>query len=258
MSRQRVLTAITVTVLAAITAGALQLTGSHAVNEVIKASTWTYDVSNAERLRQWAWEAPADVSAKYLPAWKKIFLKKNDVQETYFDKHIRIIETAITTDRSRSGLATRKGNSPRGREYFEVLYAIRVGWIELNHADHLVIRRSGEERYLTVVEFIEEERNAEIPFQKVSPFIPIEHAPMNFEDSVHMLKAINDDAKHLRPGWLALHFKSPSHDVEEIADGGILLYGSGPIENAAEWGVEGYLNLVSGKGATRRVRCVER
>jgi hypothetical protein len=60
----------------------------------------------------------------------------------------------------------------RGREYFETLYRIEVGWITLSVTDHLVIRRSEEERYLNIEEVCLEEAQADQEFQKVSLFIP--------------------------------------------------------------------------------------
>ena len=65
----------------------------------------------------------------------------------------------------------------------------------------------------------------------------------------------NSDAKYLKPVYLTLGFKSPSYDKEQIANGGILLYGEGTIDFKKNQCVKGYLNLVTGKGSTMRTWC---
>lgn len=177
-------------------------------------------------------------------------MEKNNIREDYFNEHIRVLETGISTDQSRQLSSVDKGH-----EYFEVLYSIKVDWIEFNEADHLVIRKKGQQEYLDTNEFIEEEKNAKEKFQRIGSFIPIEKAPMSFEEAVKKLQQINSDAKHLKPAYLTLNFKSPSYDKENIANGGVLLYGKGTIDFKKNECVEGYLNLVTGKGSTMRMFC---
>ena len=217
--------------------------------QVIQKSTWSYDLQNPEHRSKHVSAAPKNITEKYLPIWKKLFMEKNKISENYYNKHIRVIETGISTDQSRN-------LSPeRGREYFEVLYRIKIDWIEFSEADHLVIRKKNQTEYLSIEEFIDEEESAKEKFQKVSSFIPIEGAPLSFEDAVQKLKQINSDAKYLKPVYLTLIFKSPSYDTEQIANGGILLYGEGTIDFENNQCVEGYINLVTEKGSTMRVRC---
>lgn len=219
-------------------------------SSVIQRSTWTYDLQNPDRKAQYVSPAPQEITEKYLPAWKKLFLEKNNITKDYFDKHIQILETGISTDQSRQ-----LSPASRGREYFEILYHIKVDWIELNNADHLVIRRKDQEDYLSVDEFIEEAKSAKEKFSQVGNFIPIEKAPMSFEEAVEKLQRINSEAKHLKPVYLTLAFKSPRDDKEQIANGGVLLYGEGTIDFKKNQCLEGYLNLVSGRGYTMRTLC---
>lgn len=221
-----------------------------AYQSVIQKSTWIFDLQNSERKAQYASIAPESITEKYLSVWKKLFMEKNNISEEYFNKHIKVLETGISTDLSRSLSFTN-----RGREYFEVLYNIKIDWIELNDADHLVIRKKDQEDYLSVDEFIMEEKNAKETFQQVSSFVPIEKAPISFEEAVRKLQQINSDAKYLKPAYLVLGFKSPSYDKENIANGGVLLYGEGTIDFKKNQCVEGYFNLVTGKGSTMRTLC---
>lgn len=230
------------------------LAGSSCTNDdmkaVIKQSNYTYDVNNPNRARTHVSAAPIEVTHKYLPVWKKLFMKRNNITESYFNTHIRIIETGISTDESRE----LTDGQHRGREYFETLYRIEVGWIKLSETDHLVIRRSEEERYLNIEEVCLEEAQADQEFQKVRLFIPIEKPPMSFEDAVQKLKSINKSARNLKPVRLTLSYPSPSYDTEKIANGGVLLYGREVTDGASGTKIEGYLNLVTGRGATNEVR----
>lgn len=228
-----------------------QLTKSSAeYNSVIQQSTWTYDLQNPNRKAQHVSVAPEGISEKYLPVWKRLFMEKNGISNDYFDKHIKILETGISTDQSRQ-----LSPNSRGREYFEILYNIKVDWIELNNADHLVIRQKDQQDYLSIDAFIAEEKNAKETFQQAGKFIPIEKAPVSFEEAVVKLQQINADAKYLKPVYLTLGFKSPSYDKEQIANGGVLLYGEGTIDFKKNKCVEGYFNLVTGKGSTMRTVC---
>jgi hypothetical protein len=191
--------------------------------------------------------APKEITEKYLPIWRDLFMKENAISEDYYGAHIRVVETGLSTDKSR------RITGDRGREYFEVVYRINIDWIQLNVADHLVIRRKNEQRYLNIDEFLAEEENAKVQSRKVSRFISIDKAPMSFEEAVRRLKQINADAQCLKPYYLTLRFKSPSYDTDKIANGGVLLYGEGVIDLKKNQAVEGWLNLVTGKGSTRRV-----
>jgi hypothetical protein len=217
---------------------------------LIQQSTWIYDLQNPERKAKHVSIAPEGITEKYLPVWKKLFMEKNNISEDYFDKHIKVLETGISTDQSRQ-----LSPASRGREYFEILYYIKIDWIELNNADHLVIRKKDQQEYLSIDEFIAEEKNAEETFQQVGRFIPIEKAPISFEEAVEKLQQINSDAKYLKPVYLTLGFKSPSYDKEQIANGGVLLYGEGTIDFKKNQCVEGYFNLVTEKGSTMRTLC---
>lgn len=222
--------------------------------QVIQRSTQSYDLQNPERGAQHVSIAPKDITEKYLPVWKKLFMERNGVSEDYFNKHIRVIETGISTDRSRQLVPP----AERGREYFEVLYRIKVDWVELNNGDHLLIRKWNEDRYLSIDEFIEEEKSAEKTFQKISIFIPIEKAPLSFKEAVQKLKRINSDARYLKPYYLTLTYfggHNPRVDAQHIEGSGILLYGKGVIGFDECNCVEGYLNLVTGKGYVRRYYC---
>jgi hypothetical protein len=217
---------------------------------VIQQSTWTYDLQNPARKAQHVSVAPDGITEKYLSVWKKLFMEKNNISEDYFNKHIQIIETGISTDQSRQLSPTN-----RGREYFEILYHIKVDWIELNNADHLVIRKKDQQEYLTIDEFIAEEKNAGETFQQVGRFIPIDKAPISFDEAVEKSQQVNSDAKYLKPLYLTLGFKSPSYDKEQIANGGVLLYGEGTINFKKNECVEGDFNIVTGKGSTMRTLC---
>lgn len=218
---------------------------------VIQKSIWSsYDLQNSERKAKHVSIAPAGITEKYLPVWKKLFMEKNNISEDYFNKHIQVTDTGITTDQSRQISPT-----SRGREYFEVLYSIKIDWIEFSNSDHLVIRKKDQQEYLSIEEFIKEEQDAEETFQKVTRFIPIEKAPMSFEEAVKKLKQINSDAKYLKPVHLALGFGSPSWDKEHVANGGVLLYGLGTIDYGKNQCVDGYFNIVTGKGSTTRYSC---
>lgn len=217
---------------------------------VIQQSTWTYDLQNPSRKRQYVTVAPEGITEKYLPTWKKLFMEKNNISNDYFDRHIQIIETGISTDQSRQ-----VSPASRGSEYFEILYHIKIDWIEFNNADHLVIRQKDKQDYLNIDEFIAEEKNAKETFQQVERFLPIEKASISFEEVVEKLQQINSDAKYLKPVNFTLGFKSPSYDKEQIANGGVLLYGEGTIDFKKNQCVEGYYNLVTGKGSTMRTPC---
>ena len=217
---------------------------------VIQQSTWIYDLQNPERKTKHVSIAPEGITEKYLPIWKKLFVEKNNISEDCFNKHIRVLETGISTDQSRQ-----LSPASRGREYFEVLYSIKVDWIEFNNADHLVIRKKDQQEYLSTNEFIEEEKNAKETFQKVGSFIPIEKAPMSFEEAVKKLQQINSDAKYLKPIYLSLIFVNPGYYRGHIANGGVLLFGKGTIDFKKNQCVEGYLNLVTAKGSVTRTWC---
>ncbi|MBN1263146.1 MAG: hypothetical protein JW991_02195 [Candidatus Pacebacteria bacterium] len=216
--------------------------------EVIKASGWIYDVKNPDRERNHVTAAPAEITEKYLPLWKKLFMEKNDLNPDYFDRHIKVLETGISTDRSR------QLSSERGREYFEVLYHLKIDWIELNESDHLVIRKEGEERYLSPEEFISEEKNAQEKFRQVKTFTPLDRAPISFEQAVLKLQQSSADAKYLKPKILSLGLANPAAG-EEQASSGILLFGEGIIDSRKNQCVTGYLNLNTGRAVTRRIFC---
>ncbi|MCX6723141.1 MAG: hypothetical protein NT094_03685 [Candidatus Staskawiczbacteria bacterium] len=213
-------------------------------------SSCTYDLQNPDRKAKYVSSAPADITKKYFPVWKKLFMEKNNINENYFNKYILVKDTGISTDQSRQLSPTN-----RGREYFEVLYNIKVDWIEFCNADNLVIRKKDYQEYLSIEEFIKEEQDAEETFQKVSSFIPIEKAPMSFNEAVKKLQQINSDAAYLKPVYLSLGFGSPSWDKEHIANGGVLLYGRGTINFKDNQCVDGYFNIVTGKGSTTRYPC---
>ncbi len=194
-------------------------------------------------------DTPKEINEKYVPIWKNLFMKKNSMIENYFNKHIEIIDTGISTDQSRfiamGGFADERRE--RGREYFEILYKIKSDWVEFDTKDRFAIRNENSDVYLTQAE-IEENMNAKNTFHDsitdIAKFHPLEKPNITFKQAVQKLQQINlPNSKYIKPIFLGLDKKN----------GGIILYGIGNISDNEC--VEGYFNLLTGMGHLEEIRC---
>lgn len=194
-------------------------------------------------------DAPKEINEKYARIWKKLFMKKNSIIDGYFNRHIEIIDTGISTDQTRfiamGGSANEKRE--RGREYFEILYKIKFGWIEFDTKDRFAIRNENSEVYLTQPE-IEENMNAKGTFQdsitNIAKFYPLENPNITFKEAVQKLQQVNlPYSEYIKPIFLGL----------DRNNGGIILYGIGKISDNGC--IQGYFNFLTGIGRTDEIPC---
>jgi hypothetical protein len=197
-------------------------------------------------------EASQEIIEKYLPVWKSCFMKKNNVSEEYFNQHIKLTDTAISTEQSRwmAMGGSSKFAEKKGWEYFSVLYQIKIGWIEFSAIDRFAIKSEDDKEYLTQSEI---EKNVDIkdsfedPLTRIVKFVPILQPGLTFKDAVQELKQVDlPNSQYLEPYFLSLSLDQ---------DGGVMLFGIGTIDQAANSCVQGYFNFLTKKGSTQEIRC---
>lgn len=195
--------------------------------------------------------APKAVREKYLPVWRTLFMTKNNVTESYFDQHVKVIDTGLTDDRLWWEL-NRKNVLGRGREYFTVLYKIEIDWVKVAAIDRFAIKEADSEEYLGLSEIKDglKEPTVNSIYQgfpeRITRFIPIEEPIFFYSESVEYLKQVDipRGSRHLKPGFLYLN-----------ANGEVVLEGFATIDYENNKCLEGHLNLNTGSGYVQPSIC---
>src|SRR4030042_3781671 len=135
----------------------------------------SWNAGNIDEIRN----VPNELKIQYIPVWQSMFIKKNGITDDYFNRHIEITDTGLSDDRSMfiamGGASNKYPN--RGHEYFEVLYKIKIDWIEFATIDSFAIRNPDSDEYLTEQQ-IESNQSVPVwyhdPVTDIAAFYPIE------------------------------------------------------------------------------------
>lgn len=169
--------------------------------------------------------SPRAVTEKYLPIWKTLFTKRNNIPEDYFNEHVEVVDTGITVDRDWWKFAMNKDVLERGREYFTILYKIEIDWIRVFSIDRFAIKEANSEEYLELPK-IEENLNIVKSSSQgypevITKFIPIQNSI--FSSSVEAFQALKQvdvprSSRYLEPNLFRLD------------EGEVILWGYGTID----------------------------
>jgi hypothetical protein len=199
------------------------------------------------------WDSSMEVNDKYEAAWKALFIRKNRMSEAYFNKHVSVLDTGISTDQSYLLSLGTRGDSikARGREYYNVMYRISVDWAQLTNIDYFAIRDNNSVAYYTIAEV---EENAFIPEEveryprkrsDIALFLPVDKLKKTFFEAAQSLRNLDKPmTQYIEPQYMYLD-----------SDGGIAVYGSGCADYKENIGVEGYYNVNTGKGSFNQKYC---
>jgi len=199
------------------------------------------------------WDASIEVNDKYEAIWKDLFIRKNKMTEDYFNEHVSVLDTGISTDQSYWLSLGTRGDSikARGREYYNVMYKVSVDWAQLSNIDYFTIRDNNSDVYFTSAEVVE---NAFIPEEvekytrersHISLFLPVDKLGKNFFEAAQSLRELDKPrTQYIEPQYIYLN-----------NDGEIAIYGSGCADYNANIGVEGYYNVNTGKGTFNQKYC---
>jgi hypothetical protein len=199
------------------------------------------------------WDASMELNEKYETAWKNLFIRKNRISEEYFIKHVSILDTGISTDQSYLLSLGTRGDpiKSRGREYYNVMYKISVGWAQFSSIDYFAIKDNNSDTYFTSAEV---EENAFIPEEvekyprkrsQISTFLPVDKLGKTFFEAAQSLRNLDKPmTQYIEPQYIYLD-----------NDGGIVIYGSGCADYDANTGIEGYYNVNTGKGSSNKKYC---
>lgn len=199
------------------------------------------------------WDASIEVNARYEATWRSVFIKKNKLTEDYFNKHVSVLDTGISSDQSYLLSLGTRGDSikTRGREYYNVMYKISVDWAQLSNIDYFAIRDNNSDIYFTAAEV---EENAFIPEEvekyprkrsQISLFLPPDKLKKTFFEGAQSLRNLDKPmTQYIEPQYMYLD-----------NDGGIAIYGSGCEDYKANIGIEGYYNVNTEKGSSNQKYC---
>lgn len=202
---------------------------------------------------QRVWDATKDVNDMYESAWKSIFMKKNKLSEDYYQKHIKVLDTGISTDQSFLLSIGMRSDAvkTRGREYYNVLYRASIDWAEFSNIDYFMIRENSSMEYVpteAVEEYAyipEEVEKYPLKRSRISSLLPAEKLEKTFYDAARGLRDLHPPmTQRIDPQYVYL-----------TETGEIALYGSGCADYEKNAGVEGYYNLNTGKGSYSRGYC---
>lgn len=233
------------------------------INEMLYQKVITYSVSRMGREcwktannpdgTQGVWDASTEVNDRYEELWKHLFIRKNKLSEEYFQKHISVLDTGISTDQSYLlSLGTRgEPVKTKGREYYNVMYRVSVDWAEISAIDYFMIKDNRSDEYLTAAAV---EENAFIPEDyetfprkrsQISLFLPADKLGKTFYEAAQSLRNLDKAVtQYIEPQYLYLN------ELGEIE-----LYGSGCIDSKENAGIEGHYNVNNGKGSSNQKYC---
>lgn len=185
----------------------------------------------------------------YFKIWKKQFLKRNNMAETYFDSHIAVTKYDIDCQWI-SGLA------------FRVQYNLTYDWAIINHQDQIVVllyEREEAYRHLPIKRdhlFDEEEVSYAIDknvfFSSITPVQALDK--MGFLNYEEARQAFQKEVGGEKLDGVRLSFYVPGKLPRE--DGYPYLIGRVVIDWTKNLCIEGYMNLVTGKTVSWKNACV--
>ena len=181
----------------------------------------------------------------YLQVWEQLFKSRNAISDAYFDKHIKVTNTAISTWNS--------------GESFRVSYNVAIDWAKIEIQDQFIIKiNKDDERYPTLKvrkgEYLNEEELNEVveilaynsAITKVAPLTKLKYSSK--KKAVNALQKIAGSNKIKFEG---LYFERPLYNN----DGSPYLKGSGTIDYDENKCISGSINLATGEGEANEDVC---
>jgi hypothetical protein len=194
-------------------------------------------------------KAENELCERYLRVWKNLLLKRNNMSEEYFKKHITPVEA---------------GAGPRGEGAgFVIWYKIKIDWAEIPGYNQFEVKlKPGESLYgLNFLNFptgvylsedeIEVLVNKSAFHSSIGLIKPIKKLKFSSQDEA--LKALQKIA-----GTDKIKFKDLTYTVPGKRpgdDGDPYLRGFGTIDYEKNECIRGYINLVTGEGHVSETAC---
>ena len=191
---------------------------------------------------------PEDESAHYADLWKREFMGRNNISESYFDTHISSIWTSSNC--WNSGIT------------FQINYRITIDWAIIDRADKFIVMLSSSTnayQYLDIPRdvFLDDVHiglvlDNSVFGSSVGPVVPLENLP--YESCWDAVLAFQDSAgsEEMLPTRIAYYVPGKIPRV----DGYPYFIGWGIIDLDANECIDGYFNLFSSESDAWMTYCV--